>query len=73
MVILGRASRRIKLLDKLREAIWNPLAYDVIVHGAQLVTYPGLYLRGEATLTRGRASAGLRFEIFHDLFHVSPS
>ena len=73
ILILRSASRRIKLLDELREPVGNSLPYDVVVHGAQLVPNPGLNLRSEPALAGGRASAGLRLEIFHDLFHVSPS
>ena len=73
ILVLRSTSRRIKLFDELREPVRNPLPYDVVVHRAQLVPDPGLDLRSEASLAGGRAFAGLRLEIFHDLFHVSPS
>lgn len=73
ILVLGSSSWRIELFDELRESVRNPLPNDIVVHGAQLVADPGLDLRSKASLAGGRAFAGLRLEIFHDLFHVSPS
>ena len=73
ILIWRSTARRIKLLDELREPVRDPLPYNVVVHGAQLVPNPGLDLRSETSFAGGRAFAGLRLEIFHDLFHVSPS
>jgi hypothetical protein len=67
---LGIALGRIKLSDELREAVWHPLAYDIVVHGAKLVADPGLDLGVEPALLAGCGILGLYF--FHDLIHASP-
>ena len=65
-------SRRIKLADQFRKPLGNPLAYHVVVHGAELVADPCLNLGIEAALPAGWGVLGLRFCILHDLFHVFP-
>src|SRR5258708_1395795 len=73
MANLGIGLGLIKFSDQIREAVRNPLPYDIVVHGAQLVADSGLNFGVEAALpARSRVFTGLRLYILHDLFHASP-
>jgi hypothetical protein len=70
---LGCVLPDIKLSNKFRESLRNPLAHHVVVHGPKLVADPGLDFGIEAALPGCRILAYWRLYIFHDMFHVSPS
>jgi len=63
---LGIGRGDIKLPDQLNESVWNTLADDVVLHGAELVADSRLNLWIEAALL-----AQLLY-FLHDIIHASP-
>ena len=72
VLYLVSGGRRIKLADQIREPVRTPLPHDIVIHGAELVTYPRLNLSIKPALPAGWGVLGLRFCILHDLFHIFP-
>jgi hypothetical protein len=71
-IYLVSGSWRIKLADQVRKPVGNPLPYDIVIHGAELVADSRLNFGIEAALPAGWGVLGLRFCILHDLFHIFP-